>query len=273
MSKNGKIKAIVWILVVVIVLEVLALGMFMISKRKNEEAADKVIALIEQLEEEPITLDSENALVVTKAEYDMLTNKQKKLVANYSVLEKAFDDLQIEKDKKVANELSVEIGVITENSLTAEDVTVAKLMKQYEGLTEAQKGYVENYDLLVKYKNIVDQKIAAKKQQERGRKLGENFLPYEGKWGNFGGHVDTYQGMVEEAIKRDVDYKSYFQGNANDLYFEIYRFEKYGAGFGMGAASFCFSGPSKATGEEISVWGEVMIKQDGKLSCTIDLAG
>lgn len=271
MSK--KVKIIVLLLVLVVVVEVIVVGIFMVAKRKDEEAAEKVIALIKQFDQQPITLETENALVVTKAEYDMLTKEQKKLVDNYSVLEEAFNYLQIEKDKQIAAELSVEISVITENSLTAEDTTVAKLMKQYEGLTEEQKGYVENYDLLVKYKYIVDQKISEKKQQETGRKLGENFMPYEGKWGNFGGHVDTYQGMVEEAIKRDIDYKSYFQGSANDLYFEIYRFEKYGAGFGMGAASFCFTGISKRTGYEFSLWGEVLIKQDGKLSCTIHSAG
>lgn len=273
MSK--KKKTIILIIGIIFAVEVIVAAIFlgrdMVMKRNNQEAADRVIALIEQVDDEPITLEAENTLVVTKAEYDMLTKKQKELVSNYSKLEKALDDLQVEKDKKVAAEISTGIDAINENALTAEDVTVTKLMKQYDELTEAQKSYVNNYDLLVKYKQIVDEKIATKKRQEKALKLAENFRFFEGKWGDFGGHVDTYQGMVEEAIKRDVDYKGSFKGDVNDLYFEIYEFTKNGAGFNLGVSQYSFYGEEKTTGLEMVLFGEVIIKQDGTIYCTSEI--
>ena len=161
MSKKWKITifASVIVLLLVIVIDVAIVAKYTSTKRKNQEAADKVIALINKVDDNPITLESENLLVLTQAEYDVLTDKQKSLVTNYAILEKGFEDLQKEKDKKVGEDLANEIEAINESMLTAEDVIVANLMKKYDGLTKAQQSYVSNYDLLVRYKNVVDKKI------------------------------------------------------------------------------------------------------------------
>lgn len=275
MSGKGKIAIVISLIVSVIVviiaiITIIGASIFMKYqnvKRENQKAADRVVAMINQVDERPVTLETENLLVSIKAEYDVLTDKQKELVSNYSVLEKAFDDLENEKDKKVAEEFSKEISAINTSTLTADDVSVANLIKQYDKLTEKQKSYVENYDLLIKYKDIVDTKIAEKKQRDSGINLAENFQGHDGAWGDFGGHVNEYQGMVEAAIRRDVRYKEYFQGDVDSLRFKIGRFEKYSTEFVIGIAEFYFEGPDKEYGYNMCVWGEVVIKQDGTLYC------
>ena len=270
MSKKWKIAilASVIILVLVIVVDVVVVGKYMATKRKNQEAADKVIALISKIEKDPITIESENLLILTQTEYDLLTGRQKALVTNYSVLEKAFDDLQVQKDKKVAEDFSKEVDAINESTLTAEDTSVEKLLKEYDSLTKAQKSHVRNYDLLVRYNNVVEQRIAEKKRKESGMELAANFRAYSGKWGNFGGHVDVYQGMVEEAVRRDVNYKKWFEGDVDDLDFEIGRFTQGNVGYNIGVAYYCFWGPAKGSGYYTYIAGEVIINQDGSVYCT-----
>ena len=99
MSKKWKITifASVIVLLLVIVIDVAIVAKYTSTKRKNQEAADKVIALINKVDDNPITLESENLLVLTQAEYDVLTDKQKSLVTNYAILEKGFEDLQKER--------------------------------------------------------------------------------------------------------------------------------------------------------------------------------
>lgn len=269
MSKKWKITifASVIVLLLVIVIDVAIVAKYTSTKRKNQEAADKVIALINKVDDNPITLESENLLVLTQAEYDVLTDKQKSLVTNYAILEKGFEDLQKEKDKKVGEDLANEIEAINESMLTAEDVIVANLMKKYDGLTKAQQSYVSNYDLLVRYKNVVDKKIAEKKQRDSGIELAENFQGYTGKWGNFGGHADVYQGMIEEAIRRDVSYKECFQGDVNNLDFVVGPFTKSEANFSIGVAYFDFWGKAKGYDFDVCLSGAVIIKQDGTIYC------
>lgn len=258
------------IILVVALLVVLGLFIKKETNRKNDEkAANKVIALIDQLDDAPITLESEQLLTLAKAEYDMLTVEQKELVSNYSMLEQGFEALQKQKDREVAEEFSKEIAKINENNLEAGDVMVANLMAEYKELTKSQQSFVKNYDLLIRYQNVVQRKNQEKKQKDLGMKLAENFRGYEGAWGDFGGHVNSYQGMIEDAIKRDIDYKGVFEGDVNSLQFSIGYFEKSSTRFGMGVAYFYFSGWEKDYNYYLTMGGEVIIKADGTLSCKV----
>lgn len=40
---------------------------------------------------------------------------------------------------------------------------------------------------------------------------------FEGTWGDFGSHVNQYQGMVETAIKNSISLSDYF-GDVNNVY-------------------------------------------------------
>ena len=50
-----------------------------------------------------------------------------------------------------------------------------------------------------------------------------NLVEYEGVWGDFGSHVDKYQGMVESVIKSHISLSDYFGGDVNEVYMYLYR--------------------------------------------------
>ena len=45
---------------------------------------------------------------------------------------------------------------------------------------------------------------------------------FEGRWGDFGAHVDHYQGIVEQAIKNTMSMSDYFIGNPDDIQIQVY---------------------------------------------------
>ena len=239
-------------------------------KRNNQKAADKVIAHIEQLDGIYITLTSENIIMTVKTEYDLLTDKQKLLVTNYPVLEKSIQEFQTLKDKKVAEELDSEIKRINKSTLSADNTSVEALIDKYDTLTESQKALVVNYDLLLELKSIVDKKITELEKKNAGIELAENFEGYEGKWGNFGAHKNAYQGMIEAALHSDVNYKKYFSTSANSLKFYVSRFEKNSTVFGIGICYFHFRGTDKTYGYESTLYGEIVIKEDGSLYASVN---
>ena len=233
----------------------------------NQKAADLVISHIDQLNNSYITLDSENMIMSVKTEYELLTDKQKSLVTNYPMLEKSLNELQNLKDKKIADELVNEIKKINKSTLTADNVSVANLLEKYNSLTESQKALVTNYNLLLEYKMEVDKKITEQEKKNKGIELAENFEGYEGKWGNFGAHKNSYQGMIEEALRNDVKYKKRFSTAVDSLQFSIDRFEKSNY-FGIGVAYFTFTGTDKTYGVQGTLYGEVIIKEDGTVYAT-----
>lgn len=275
MSKNKKLIIILssvaasLLLAVIVVLSVILIKNAAI-KRDNQKAADTVIAHIEKLDDSVVTLDSENLIMTVKTEYDLLTDKQKSLVTNFPVLEKALADLNNLKDKKVADELINEIKKINKTTLTADDTSVGALLDKYDALTESQKALVTNYDLLLQYKDIVDKEIEKLEKKNAGIELAENFEGYEGKWGNFGAHKNSYQGMIEEALHEDVNYKKYFSTSANSLDFSVSRFEKNSTVFGIGIAYYSFRGTSKEYSYYGTLYGEIVIKEDGSVYATVN---
>ena len=273
MAKKSKALTTMFIIALILVLMVISLvaSFFFrnaLINRGNAKVAESVIAQIDSFNDGSITLDDEAAILEAKADYDGLNNKQKSLVTNASVLEKALVILQELKDEKVADELVAEINKIDKASLTAEDTTVKTLLNKYEALTDKQKALVTNYSFLLESKDIVDQKVEAKKTKVAAVALAENFEGFKGKWGNFGAHIDSYQGMIEEVIRDDVDYKKIFSADVDTLDFNISRFEKNTTVFGMGISYFSFSGKSDEHGFTTVLYGEVIIKEDGTLYAT-----
>lgn len=54
-------------------------------------------------------------------------------------------------------------------------------------------------------------------QQNDILEMFDNLIFYEGTWGDFGAHVNEYQGMVESAIKSSISLSDYF-GDVNGTY-------------------------------------------------------
>ena len=275
MSKNKKVIitlsciAAALLLIVIVILSIFFIKNAIINSN-NKKAAGMVIAHIEQIDNSPVTIEDENLIMSVKTEYDLLTDKQKGLVTNFPVLEKALNDLQSLKDKKVSDELVSEIKRINKSTLTADNTSVAALLERYDSLTDSQKALVTNYDLLLDYKDIVDQKIAELEKKNAGIELAENFEGYEGKWGKFGAHVNSYQGMIEAALHDDVNYKKYFSTAVNSLDFRVSRFEKNTTVFGIGISYFSFKGIDKDYGYETTLYGEIIIKEDGSLYASVN---
>lgn len=199
-----------------------------LQDKEDQKAAQKVIHLIDSLDEKKITADSEKDLDHIKTEYDALSKDQKKLVSNYDDLKGAYKRLEEVQDQKAANSIVTAIDEIDKDSLTAGDTSVQAVRDKYNELSEAQKKLVTNINTLEEYEQLVQTKKAeeeakkAKEQETQAQKAKvletfENLKFYEGVWGDFGAHVNQYQGMVESAIKNSISLSNYF-GDVNNVY-------------------------------------------------------
>lgn len=196
--------------------------------KENQKEAQKVINLIDSLEDKEITVDSESDLDKIRIEYDSLTKEQKDLVSNYSVLANAYKKVETAKDQEIANEIVSAIEKIDKNTLTASDTSLKDLRDKYNQLSDSQKELVTNIDKLEECEQIVQDKKAeeeekkAKEQELQAQKSRvletfENLKFFEGTWGDFGSHINQYQGMVEAAIKNSISLSDYF-GDVNNVY-------------------------------------------------------
>lgn len=229
-------RSLVLVIVVAVVAAISALGYFVVypkvmdylQDKEDQKAAQKVINLIDSLDEKEITEDSEKELDRIKKEYDALSQGQKKLVSNYDDLEDAYKRLEEVQDQKAADGIIAAIDGIDKASLTAADTSVQAVRDKYNELSEAQKKLVTNVSTLEEYEQLVQTKKAeedakkAKEQETQAQKAKvletfENLKFYEGVWGDFGAHVNQYQGMVESAIKNSISLSSYF-GDVNNVY-------------------------------------------------------
>lgn len=229
-------RSLVIVIVVAVVAAISALGYFVVypkvmdylQDKEDQKAAQKVIKLIDSLDEKEITEDSEKELDRIKKEYDALSKGQKKLVSNYDDLEDAYKQLEEVQDQKAADGIIAAIDGIDKASLTAADTSVQAVRDKYNELSEAQKKLVTNVSTLEEYEQLVQTKKAeedakkAKEQETQAQKAKvletfENLKFYEGVWGDFGAHVNQYQGMVESAIKNSISLSSYF-GDVNNVY-------------------------------------------------------
>ena len=208
------------------------------DEQKNVEAAERVINLINSLDEKEITVDSEADINAVQLEYDALSPEQKELVSNYSKLEQTHMDFQIVKNQAdvqtKADQVIQAIEQINEAELTAEDTSVESVRAQYNALSEEGKALVTNLDKLERCEQTVSQKRQEQEEAENSAQSGStqaekwlelyNNAPiYEGTWGNFGAHVDYYQGVVEQAIKNTMSMSDYFIDDPNDVFIRVYQ--------------------------------------------------
>ena len=80
---------------------------------------------------------------------------------------------------------------------------------------------MEEYEQLVQTKKAEEEEKKAKEQEAQAQKTKvletfENLKSYDGVWGDFGAHVNQYQGMVESAIKNSISLSDYF-GDVNNV--------------------------------------------------------
>lgn len=239
-------KPIILIVIAVCLIALGSIGYFVIypqvtqyiQEQENQEKADRVINLINSVTSGEITLDSEKDLDSVKTEYNSLTDEQKSLVDNYNKLKEAYatlDGLKIEQENQEKAQSVIDaIESVDSASLTDSDTSVQAIRDQYDSLTDDQKKLVTNADKLTEYENIVQQKkeqkaeeeARAQSEQNNSNKIVEmfaNFQEYDGLWGDFGSHVNSYQGMVESAIKSSISLSDYFGGDVNGVYMYLYK--------------------------------------------------
>ena len=114
------------------------------SELSDLQKADAVVTKIKNIG--TVTLKSESKIKQARTAYNKLTDKQKTLVTNYDVLEKAEKDLA---DLKAADQVSKNITNIGTVTLESEDV-IKEARTAYDALTDAQKKLVSNKDVLEK---------------------------------------------------------------------------------------------------------------------------
>ena len=125
------------------------------SELSDLQKADAVVTKIKNIG--TVTLKSESKIKQARTAYNKLTDKQKTLVTNYNVLEKAEKDLA---DLKAADQVSKNITNIGTVTLESEDV-IKEARTAYDALTDAQKELVSNKDVLEKAeKDLADLKAA-----------------------------------------------------------------------------------------------------------------
>ena len=125
------------------------------SELSDLQRADAVVTKIKNIGK--VTLKSESKIKQARTAYNKLTDKQKTLVTNYDVLEKAEKDLA---DLKAADQVSKNITNIGTVTLESEDV-IKEARTAYDALTDAQKELVSNKDVLEKAeKDLADLKAA-----------------------------------------------------------------------------------------------------------------
>ena len=125
------------------------------SELSDLQKADAVVTKIKNIGK--VTLKSESKIKQARTAYNKLTDKQKTLVTNYDVLEKAEKDLA---DLKAADQVSKNITNIGTVTLESEDV-IKEARTAYDALTDAQKKLVSNKDVLEKAeKDLADLKAA-----------------------------------------------------------------------------------------------------------------
>lgn len=121
----------------------------------DKKAAGEVIAIIDALPNQ-ITLNDKPAVEEARAAYNKLTSKQKKMVSNYSVLENAEKTIETleayeesnKKDQEAANAVIELIDKLPTEITVKDKALINEARAAYDGLTDAQKKIVTNYDVL-----------------------------------------------------------------------------------------------------------------------------
>lgn len=149
------------------------------NERKDREAANKVIALIDAIPT-PVTLDSKDAINAARSAYNMLTANQKGYVTNYSKLtaaEAALEQLEAaEREKAKVNEVIVLINAIPDPVTLNDKPAVEAARKAYDALTADQKKDVINYSKLVDAENAIAALEALEKATAEDRAAAQTVI-------------------------------------------------------------------------------------------------
>lgn len=140
------------------------------QEQANLDAANAVSAQIEALGQ--ISLDSGEAIEAARNAFEALSDAQKALVHNLSVLNSAEETyavlVQNKADEDAANQSAADavISMISQLTVTLESNTaITSARIAYDNLTKAQKALVHNYDLLI----VAEKQYLALVQQEQAR--------------------------------------------------------------------------------------------------------
>ena len=162
-----------------------------LKSAEDKLAATAVINKIDVLPKlEDITLEHKAAVESTREAYNGLTEAQEKLVTNYSRLVEAEGRIanlvaeqerleeekrQREADMLVATTVINKIDALPELSIiTLENkATVESAREAYNGLTEAQKGLVTNYEKLTKAESKIADLVAEQEKLEEEKRQRE----------------------------------------------------------------------------------------------------
>ena len=126
-------------------------------------------------------------------------------------------------------------------------------------INEENEGGIPNIDRVIPKEKKAAEETQVKEKTEKRNEIEELFSTprdYIGLWGDFGGHVDKYQGMIETAIKSAGSLSNYFGGDVNEVYMELRTVGDYGY-------AVVFKGPSaSATGDSWVLEGMVTTNAD-----------
>ena len=135
----------------------------------NQAAANTVIAAIDKLPDDIITLDAEKIIQSAREEYDSLTETQKELISStsYSRLLNAEAQIQTLKDTKLQEEQSAQevvslIDSLPDSLTTDNEGVVSSARSAYETLSENAKTLVTNLPKLEE----AEATLALQKQQQ-----------------------------------------------------------------------------------------------------------
>lgn len=132
------------------------------AKAQAQEAAAAVVQAINGLGE--ITLESKEAVVNVRNQYNSLSDMAKGYVSNYSVLEAAEARIgQLEAESAADQQAQAEAQPVIDaiNQLAGKEITldmketIEKIRQQYEQLSEAAKSKVTNYNILTEAEKII----------------------------------------------------------------------------------------------------------------------
>jgi hypothetical protein len=123
----------------------------------DKSAAKAVDAMIERLDVQ--SLEEEAAVIAAREAYNALDHEQKGYVTKLAKLEEAEAKIkelkQIAADQKAAEEVAALIESLQVTSLD-DEAAVQAARNAYDALTEAQKGYIPNFDKLVEAENAIE---------------------------------------------------------------------------------------------------------------------
>lgn len=140
-----------------------------LSQAEDANKAKNVINLINKIG--TVTASSGDAIEKAQSAYDALTDAQKKLVSNYSLLEKATADW----NKAMARQVMDLIEKIPTPITTASKQKIDQARKAYDALSAQQKKLVTNYKTLTQAETAYA-KLTASTQDKQDAKTVEDLI-------------------------------------------------------------------------------------------------